>query len=119
MKRDMDLCREILRQMAESPDPNSAPVKIEDRALGEVNYHLHIMRHAELIEAIDVSDLQELNYIPLRLTWKGQEFIEAARNDTVWRKAKGRLIDAAGGLTFDLLLAALKAEIRSQTGLDL
>jgi hypothetical protein len=86
---------------------------------GYRGYHLHIMRQAKLIEAQDVSDTQGLDYIPLRLTWKGQEFMEAARNDTVWRKAKGRLIDAAGGLTFDLLLATLKAEIRDRTGLPL
>ena len=120
MKRDMDLCREILRQIEAHPELNR-PVKIEveGRAPEDITYQLHQLRQGGLIEAKDVSDLQGLAYKPLRLTWQGHEFLDAARDDTIWRRGKERVMKAAGGLTFDLLLAALKAEIRDRTGLDL
>jgi Hypothetical protein (DUF2513) len=120
MQRDMDLCREILRQIAASPTPH-APVEVavEGRSPDEINYHLHIMRQAELIEAIDFTKLGELAYKPLRLTWKGNEFLDASRDDTIWNKAKARLGNAGGALTFDLVLAACKAAIREATHLDL
>ena len=120
MKRDMDLCREIMQQIADSPSLNErVEVAVEGRSDDEVTYQLHIMRQAELVEAIDCSSKEGMAYIPLRLTWKGNEFLDAARDDTVWNKAKGRFAKTAGAITFDLLLAACKAEISARTGLEL
>lgn len=120
MKRDMDLCREILRQMEVHPNPEGPiKIKIEGRPDQEITYHLHLLRQADLIEAIEKTTFAGMAYAPQRLTWKGHEFLDAARDDTIWRKAKERLLGVAGGLTFDLLLAALKAEISNRTGLNL
>jgi hypothetical protein len=118
MKRDMDLCREIMRQIADSPILN-APVEVavEARSDDEITYHLHILRQAELIEAVNMSSLDGMAYKPLRLTWKGSEFLDAARDDTVWNQAKARFGKAAGALTFDLLLAVLQEEIKNRIGL--
>jgi Hypothetical protein (DUF2513) len=120
MKRDMDLCREIMRQIEAHTELNR-PVKIEveGRSAEDITYQLHQLQQARLIEAINVPNKSGLAYLPLRLTWQGHEFLDAARDDTIWRRGKERVLKAAGGLTFDLLLAALKAEIRSRTGLDL
>jgi Hypothetical protein (DUF2513) len=53
------------------------------------------------------------------LTWRGHEFMDAARNDTVWRKAKTRVMANVGGLAFDVLRATLLADISEHTGLEL
>jgi Hypothetical protein (DUF2513) len=120
MKRDMDLCREILRRLEENPDPRRpVEIEIEGRSRQEIVYQIHLLWQAGLIEAIDASTISAMNYRPQRLTWAGHEFLDAARDDTIWRRGKERVLKGAGGLTFDLLLAALKAEIRSRTGLDL
>ena len=37
MKREMDLCREILRQIEESPDSASPAIKIENRSAEEIS----------------------------------------------------------------------------------
>lgn len=58
-------------------------------------------------------------YMPQRFTWRGNEFLDAARDDTVWNRAKARFADTAGALKFDLVAAACKAEIARCTGLDL
>ena len=119
MKRDLDLCREIMRQIADSPTLN-APVEVavEGRSDDEITYQLHILRQADLIEAVDFTSGDGMAYKPLRLTWKGNEFLDAARDDTVWNRAKARFGKAAGALTFDLLLAVLKEEIGNLIGLD-
>ncbi len=38
-----------------------------------------------------------------RLTWADHEFLEAARNETFWKKAKGTVKEKTGGLSFELL----------------
>ena len=120
MVRDMDLCREIMRQIADSRTLD-APVKVavEGRSDDEITYQLHILRQAGLIEAIDLTTLGGMAHRPLRLTWDGNEFLDATRDDTIWNRAKAGFGKAGGALTFDLLLAACKAQIGELTGLDL
>jgi hypothetical protein len=120
MKRDLDLCREILRQIGDSPNLNATvEVAVEGRSEDEITYQLHIMRQAGLIEAVDASSMDGTVYLDPRLTWKGNEFLDATSNNTVLNKAKEKLAQAGGAFTFDLLLAACKAVIRDRTGLDL
>jgi hypothetical protein len=120
VQRDMDLCREIMRQIAGSRSLHGpAEISVEGRSEDEITYQLHILRQAELIEAIDFSSLDGMAYKPIRLTWKGNEFLDAASDDTIWNRAKDRFGKAGGALTFDLLLAACKAQISELTGLDL
>jgi Hypothetical protein (DUF2513) len=89
MKRDMDLCREILRQIAAHPDLNaSVEIKVEGRSPDDISYQLYLLRDGGLIEGTG-SDLQGLAYKPLRLTWKGSEFLAVAQDNTIWQQAKG------------------------------
>jgi hypothetical protein len=94
-------------------------VGVEGRSDDEVTYQLHIMGQAELVELTKLTKMSGMACKPLRLTWKGNDFLDAALDDTVWNRAKGRFARTAGALTFDLLLAALKAEISEHTGLKL
>jgi hypothetical protein len=52
-----------------------------------------------------------------RLTWAGHEFIESARNDTIWRKAKRKLGDTIGGVPFEILKPRLIRLGREAIGL--
>lgn len=119
MVRDMDLCREIMRQIGANPELNEpAEVAVEGRSDDEITYQLHILRQAGLIEAIDYSKIGRIAYKPLRLTWDGNEFLAATRDDKIWNRAKAGFGKAGGALTYDLLLAACKAQISNMTGLD-
>ena len=120
MKRDMDLCREILRQMEAHPDPNAPfEINVEGRSPEEINYHVYLLSQASLIDAIDASSTTELEYLPVRLTWTGHEFLETSRDDTIWRRGKEMVLKAGGGLSYDALSAVLTALIRQGTTLDL
>lgn len=129
MKRDMDLIREILRQMEEFSDLlGEVKIKAEGRSSDEVNYHVYLLHQAGLIQAVSavaggagaraqrsagvLVQSDSFKYIPLRLTWQGHEFLDAARNDTLWRKVKAKVLAGGGGLVFEVLKAALVAEIK-------
>lgn len=48
-----------------------------------------------------------------RLTWDGCEFADAIASDTIWSRAKEKVIAPGLSFTFDLLKEWLKAEIKS------
>jgi hypothetical protein len=121
MERDMDLCREILRQMAAHQDLNSpVEIEVEGRSLEEITYNIYLLYDGGLIEAIDArTQANKLAYEPLCMTWRGSEFYETAKDDTTWRRGKELVLKAGSGLSYDVLSSALTALIRQGTGLGL
>ena len=49
-----------------------------------------------------------------RMTWQGHEFLDAARNETVWQTAKEKMLKPGVSWTFDLLREALTALAKQQ-----
>lgn len=84
-----------------------------------VDYHVHLMSQAGLITAIDTTALDSASpgAIPLGITWAGHDFLDAAKDDTLWNKAKATVIKPAAGVAFDVLLAWLKHEAKQRLGL--
>jgi hypothetical protein len=107
MKRDMDLVREILIAL-EDRDAELNPDEIPNRSPEEVSYHVHLMHEAGLVEAWTSKTFNAPLYaVANRLTWEGHDFLEAARNESVWRKAKQIVAEKGGGLTFEVLKSLL------------
>lgn len=48
------------------------------------------------------------------LTWAGHDFLDAARNDTVWHTAREKVLKSGVAWTFELLKETLKALARQQ-----
>jgi hypothetical protein len=91
MKRDMDLCREILRQIEAHPELNEpVTIEVEDCSPDDITYQLHQLRQGGLIEAEDVSVVGKLRYMPKRLTWHGHEFLDAAETTRSGDVARSR-----------------------------
>ncbi|MBV9852527.1 MAG: DUF2513 domain-containing protein [Armatimonadetes bacterium] len=57
----------------------------------ELAYHVKLLSQAGLIDVKhwQTGDGNEV-WLPKTLTWQGHEFLDAARNDTTWNKAKGQ-----------------------------
>jgi hypothetical protein len=114
MKRDMDLCRKILFEVEKAPYKIGwIDIKFDEYSKEEVAYHVMLLEEAGLIDAIDVSKGAN-DWRPKRLSWEGHEFLDAARDDTRWEKAKGAMA-LVGGFVFDvgkqLLIQYLKQEL--------
>jgi len=49
---------------------------------------------------------------PKRLTYSGHEFLDAARSDTVWNKAKDMVRKATGTITLEAVKVALPEAVK-------
>ena len=115
----MDLCRKILIEV-ESWPTTTAPdiVVIEGYSAGAVGYNAWLLADQELIEGMDMTgagDAVDI-FAPRCLTAKGHDFLEHARDDTIWQKAKAKLASLGGPMTTQTLLMILKQLIAKQIG---
>ena len=118
MKRDMDLVRQILLAIEEAP--GFAPtLQIDGYTDEQIGYHVIIMIEASLIHGADVTgdgDSGPMG-IPSRLTWRGHEFIDAARDPSRWQQAKDA-IGTIGGASIPVWISLLTAYMKQKLGLD-
>lgn len=114
MKRDMDLIRAILLEVEKSPSPAGCQIEIPGRTREELYYHAQLTQEAGLIEARFLPNSTVFHV--LRLTNPGHKFLAAARSDTVWEKAKKKLLSATGTITLEGLKAALPQIVRKLAG---
>lgn len=110
MQRDMDLVREILLAIEQSPDPYliNHPV-ISGYSNDVVTYHIGLMKEAALIDgnSSHVMGQSMPSYIMIRLTWDGHEFLDNARDNTNWRKTRTTVGQKIGSVSFDVLKQVL------------
>ena len=101
MRRDMDLAREILLAVEESQELGGwIDLELPDRSEEEVVYHVMLLDEAGLLEALGLSTMDGVAWKPIRLTWLGHEFLDAAREESRWRQATSIMKEKAGGLSF-------------------
>jgi hypothetical protein len=120
MKRDLDVCRTILLWMEKKEHAlvNELP-QIDGLSKEFIGFQIHLLGEAGLIKAADTTFYESTSpqAIPLHITWAGYEFLEAAKDDGLWSKAKTSVIKPAGGVAFDVLLDWLKSEAKNRLGL--
>jgi hypothetical protein len=115
MKRDMELVRSILLKIEESPyeDKVIRNFGLEGQSAEKVNYHLGIMREAGLIVCMEVkSDQTGSMFWPRKLTWEGHEFLDAARNETIWKRAWDQVKSKGGTVGLDVMKQLLVVEAK-------
>ena len=120
MKRDMELVRQILVQIEEH-EHGMAPrsLTIDGYTQEQIGYHVHLMGQAGLLKVADVSHFGSTSpeAIATRMTWAGHEFLDAARSDTVWQRAKTQLGAQWASVPFDILKAVLMKFVGQAVGM--
>jgi hypothetical protein len=106
MKRDMDVIRMLLIQQ----ETGEAPPELANYSEPLLVYNVALMKDAGLIEAAIAKgpDGTPMGAVIIRMTWAGHDFLDAARNDTVWRTAKEKILKPGASWTFELLKETLK-----------
>ena len=107
MKRDWDVIREILIHLEETNAGigclrlSSFP---QDRA-HEISYHVELLIEAGLVHGKVSKTLGPgpYDFMAIRLTWNGHEFLDAIRSDTIWQKTKSSFLSKGLSMTFDLV----------------
>lgn len=112
MKRDMELGRRILLALEEKED-FSTPIipEIPEHTKLEVVYHIKLLNQAGLIEAMDWSGDE---WVATTLTSIGHDFLDAARNETIWQKAKAMVLGNGAAMTFEIMKIALAETLKAQ-----
>ena len=114
MKRDMDLVREILLKLEDLPyDGQLHNITVDGRTNEEISYHVMLLEEAGLIAAMSLTSHDGICWKPTRLTYSGHEFLDAARSDTVWERAKAWTLKTTGTLTVEAMKLALPLVVKS------
>ena len=106
MKRDMDLIRHLLLKAEASDGTFSVHGNLE-------TYQVEQMIDAGLIDgrvSHEIGATARQSFIH-RLTWEGHDFLDAARDETLWSKAKEKFLKPSASFTFEILKGWLKSEI--------
>jgi hypothetical protein len=113
MKLNMELVRAILADI-EATRHDAGDLKMYELpgwAQDVVDYHVTLLIEKRLVEGKELRGSGErIGVLVHRLTWEGHEFLEKARNDTVWRRAFAALKEKGLEGSLDLLKTALTAE---------
>lgn len=120
MRRDMDLVREILLRAEDTEYHRLKSSAFEGKDELTVARHFELMKEAGLIEA-DLLCLPEHRGVErgtvLRLTWEGHEFLDAARNEDVWKRTKEIVKEKGGSVSFEVLKSIVTKVALSLFGL--
>lgn len=94
MKRDLNLVRDILLWATEQDGAGIGqnPV-LPDYSEETIAHHVHLMWEAGLVDAVEITTLDGPgpSAILLSVTWAGHDFIDAARDNTIWNKTKSKV----------------------------
>lgn len=107
MKRDIDLCRQLLLDIENHGTDCSLSVlrtSVAQDADEHIRYHLRLLIDAGFVKEIDRTSAG----VPcVRLTSSGHEFIELVRGDARWREAKWIVQEQTGGQSLTVMRALL------------
>jgi hypothetical protein len=119
MKRDMELIRTILINAEDDKYPYGGRVEMEGYSEQTCAYHVALMQDAGLVDA-EVIRSSETPYAAAmihRLTSAGHDFCDAIRNDTVWNRARHRIVKHGASAGLSVLIEIAKVEVRHFVGL--
>ena len=120
MKRDPSLVRHLLLHFEGKPDDQVDPfLAVPGYSELQVGHHLLLMYEAGFIRA--EPELTKTGRIikvyPFSLTWQGHEFLDASRDEKLWKKATSMLAEKTGALSFSVLQSLLTSMAKQQLGI--
>lgn len=114
MKRDMNVIRSIAFAVEALP-PGKELEELSGVDAQTFGAHVKWMIDAGLVDGGVTQYIGERppEATVRRLTWNGCDFLDAARSDTLWKRAQESVIGPTMSWTFDILKEWLKAEIKN------
>jgi hypothetical protein len=111
----MDLVRRIMLAVEASDRPlDSSMIRIAGYTGEAITEHMRMLNEAGLIEGISAYSVEHrLKWIELRLTWSGHDFLDAARNESVWTETVSEVRKKTGAVPFEVLKGLLMESARN------
>ena len=114
MKRDNDYMRQLLLKYEAQDSYLIVAVKELDGGNDKLLHHVDLLCDAGLVTP--------LNDHVYRLTNQGHDFLEAIRNETIWKKTNDVIVKAGGQATLEIFMRVatgfLVEAITKNTGFD-
>lgn len=118
MKRDMELIRRVMLAAEKSKDPYElVDPKFEGHNETEISYQIALLDDAGLLHGQDRSAIGIFRWSAGALTWSGHEFVEAIRDEAVWKEALVIAGMTDDGVVFEILQKALMQVLEKRAGL--
>ena len=107
MKRDLDLCRQLLADI-EGHGPDCAVTALRPGVTGEADetlrYHVRLLIDADLVKEVD----RPAGGVPcVRLTNAGHELLELSHSEARWREAKWVVAERTGTQSLTVIRSVL------------
>ena len=111
-QRNFDLIRAILLKI-ESYPPNTpiqaSHLTFEKYPLEVVFFHVEMLKDADFIDAIITKSHNRCGFVIKKITWKGYEFLDNAKNDTIWKKFKDEAEKKGSSMSMTIVNSLLTA----------
>lgn len=120
MKRDIDLVRAILMEVEQQKAVDGqSGIHISNYSPDVINYHIYIMEQGGLLSGTALKTQASIipRFVNVCLTWQGHEFLDAARDETRWRKARNMVQNQGNSVTIGVLIQLLSSLMKSSFGL--
>ena len=119
MKRNMQLIRMVMLAAEKNKDPYElVDPKFEGHNETEISYHIALLDDAGLLHGQDRSAIGVFRWSAGALSWTGHEFVEAIRDEAVWKEAMDIAGNSDNGAVFDVLQKALIQVLEKRAGLE-
>ena len=115
MVRDFDLIRRIMLDIQALPaNSPAAPISYPDEYdQAVVNEHMSLLIEAGLIHGKVLRTMSGIAQVNSRgLTWSGHDFMDIAKKETLWARAKQIAVERGLSLTVEVLTGALKEALK-------
>lgn len=104
MTRDWEVIRVILSKVEENSNNFNFCDTLEEEQKEQYVYHVELLIEAGMIKGkmkTYMSGEKDCNLD--RLTWKGHDFLDAIRSDSIWDKTKNILKEKGLGMSFEII----------------
>ena len=121
-ERNFDLIRSILLAVEASP-PNftvtNSQLDIEGVDPATVAFHVEMLKDAGYIDAAIAQNFSGIQrFMIKKINWDGYEFLDNAKNNTVWKKFKAQAEAKGSSMSITVANGVLTTLAKKYIGLD-
>ncbi len=121
MKRDFFLIRKILMTVEDAqPGEVIQNFQYDGSDARTIAERVKLLKEGDFIDAEVVSQLgsSESYYAVWRLTWRGHEFLDNLKNDTLWKKLIARAQEKGISISASVLDSLLSGAAKKYVGIE-
>jgi Hypothetical protein (DUF2513) len=120
MKRDLELIRQLMLAIKlKDTRFSTESIEIDGYDSSQINYHLQLLVEAELAvgKVLNYLGSERPTIVIEKLSWEGCNFLDDARNESVWQKTMEIVKDKGGSVSVGVLIQLLASVAKQLVGL--